>query len=520
MANIDRTSLPAGVFAGSEAGVECAIERAILTSCVLAWLGATISTLLLHSDSEVHALLCPVRVGCEAVLSSRYAAMLGIPLPWYGVGFYLSLLVLLLTAYGTASRRSRVRLLGAGLSLSVIGASASAVMMFIQFGVLRAFCPLCTASALVSASLVVASAQAERRAEKADFRGHRAGALALGMFALVSAAPHLVSGTSARSGVLALVDGEAFTRKQMEEEMGASLQTLQRSIYAIEFEWVRRKVEGALLAAEAKKAKTTVPELLAAQMGAVKPGSDMEIDARLASKGLARTPETAAPIRDELLAERRELARVAYLEELAKNHRVEVFLKQPPVTALKIDLAGAKVSGPQDAKVQLVVFSDFECQHCADLSSVLTRARAEFPKEVMVAFRQFPIERHQHALPAAIAAECAAEQGKFWEYHDKLHAQRGDLSDAAIASIATALNLDEARFRECQASGRARAAVEASRADAIKNGLEGVPALFLNGKKIGGMIEYEHLAEKIRGALKNSTTATGDTDEKDREEAK
>ena len=505
MANTDRNPSQADVSTIPNAGSGRGIEWALLAPCVLAWLGASISILLLQRHSGGGTLFCPVGAGCDAVLSSKYAVVMGIPLPWLGIGFYLALLLLSLWAYGTVSRPSRARLLGSVLWLSIVGVSFSAVLMFIQFRVLRAFCPLCTASALVVAALAIAVARAERIAANSDFPGKKRAALALGIFAIVPAALQTISATATRSDVLAVVDGQAFTRTQMEEEMGASLQPLQRSIYSIEFEWVKKKVDASLLDREAKRSGTDAGTLLAARLSAVKPAADGEIDARLTAKGLERNAENVTRISGELLAENRERARVEYLGELAKGHRIEVFLKPPRVTALQIDLASAKVIGPRDAKVQLVVFSDFQCHFCAELASVLKRARSEFPNDVMVAYRYFPIEEHERAMPAAVAAECAAEQGAFWEYHDKLYAG-GDLSDSALASIAGALGLDQGRFAECRSSGRARAVVEASRADAVANGLEGTPALFLNGKMIGGMVDYAGLAARIKEELRVSAS--------------
>ena len=480
------------------------VERALLTPCVLAWLGASISILLLQKHSGGHALFCPVGAGCDAVLSSKYAVVAGIPLPWFGIAFYLTMLTVFLCAFGVKSRQSRARLLGAGLWLSVMGASFSAGLMFIQFRVLHAFCPLCTASALVVAAIVFATSRAERIAGDADFAGRGFAAMALGIFALVPAVLQTMSAISSHRDVVAVVDGQTFTRAQMEEDLGASLQPLQRSMQSLEFEWVRRKVDESLLAVETKRSGADAAAVLAARVSAVKAATEGEIDARLSSKGLPRNAENVARVSDELLAENRGRMRDEYLGELAKKHRVDVFLKPPGITTLQIDLASAKVSGPHDARVQLVVFSDFQCPFCRDLASVLKRVRTEFPNDVMVAYRYFPIEEHERALPAAVAAECASEQGAFWEYHDRLYAG-ADFSDAALVSIAGALGLDQARFLECRNSGRARAVVEASRADAVASGLAGAPSLFLNGKLIGGMIDYEHLAARIKEGLRAST---------------
>ena len=497
MANIERTF--------SQADVSGRSEWTFLMPCMLAWFGMSISILLLKRHAGTPTLFCPVRAGCDSVLSSKYSAVMGIPLPWFGIAFYGMLLGLFLAAYGFG----RVRLFGVAVWLSVMGASFSAVLMFIQFTVLHAFCPLCTASAVIVTALIFASAKAEKIATTATFKGRGPGALALAVFAVIPAVLQLISGIPEPDEVLAAVDGQTFTRRQMEEEVGASLQPLQQSMYALEFEWVRGKVDGALMAAEAAKTRTNVAETLAARMATVKPIAQSEIDGHLARNAMALTPENIKKVADDLLAEAREKMRVAYMEELARGHQIEVLLKQPTVKSLKIDLATAKISGPPDAKVQLVVFSDFQCHFCTELSFVLKRVRAEFPNDVLLAYRYFPVESHERAIPAAIAAECAAEQGAFWKYHDELYAAGGDLSDSALTSIAGKLGLDQPRFLECQRSGRARAVVEANRADAIASGLEGAPALFLNGKMIGGMIDYEHLSGKIRAALVLAAPLTG-----------
>lgn len=480
------------------------VEWAILTSSALAWLGLSISILLVQRHAGLPTLFCPVRAECEAVLSSKYASMLGVPLPWLGVGFYGLMLVLMLAAYGASSAGARVRLTGGVVWLAVMGASASAVLMFIQFKVLHAFCPLCTGSAVTMLLLAIASGMAEGRGANASFPGRPIAALALALFAMLPAMAQLLPRDETGSEVLAVVDGVKFTREQMEEDLGATLGPLQQAAYEMEFEWVRRKVDDALLTAAAAKTKANPRAALAALLGAVPGASEAEIAARLSKKKLSNAPESVAQVKEELLAESRELARVAFMDKLAQDHQVEMLLEQPKVRSLKIDLATAQISGPREAKVQLVVFSDFECHFCRELSGVLKRVRADFPNDVMLAYRYFPVESHARAVPAAIAAECAAEQGAFWEYHDRLYAEGGDLSEARLVAIAAELKLEPGRFAECRNSGSAGEKVEMSRADAIKSGLAGAPALFLNGRMIGGMIAYEKLAGRIKEELRAS----------------
>jgi protein-disulfide isomerase len=168
---------------------------------------------------------------------------------------------------------------------------------------------------------------------------------------------------------------------------------------------------------------------------------------------------------------------------------------------LQIDLSEAHLSGPADARVKLVVFSDFQCPFCRDLAPILNQVRNQFPHEVALGFHHFPIESHRRAFPAALAAECAAEQGKFWEYHDKLFAEGGDLSDSKLLALADSLSLDQKRFAECLKSEKPKQRVEASRRDAANSGLEGVPAVFLNGLRVEGPLDYENLVRKINELL-------------------
>ena len=277
MSTNDRNSLPA---ATEEIPPHGGAEWSILACGALAWIGLTISILLVQHHAGLPTLFCPVRAGCDAVLSSKYASMFGVPLPWLGVTFYGLILALLLGAYGVSGKGARLRLVGSVLWISVMGASASAVLMFIQFKVLHAFCPLCTASAVTMILLAAMAGMAEGRGADAAFHGRPAAAMALALFATVPAVVQLLPREATRTDVLATVDGVKFTREQMEEELGATLGPLQQSAYELEFEWVQRKVDGALLSAEAIKTGNDTKEQLAARMASVKPATETEVAAR------------------------------------------------------------------------------------------------------------------------------------------------------------------------------------------------------------------------------------------------
>lgn len=310
---------------------------------------------------------------------SPFAVVGGVPLSLVGAGYYSAILALYLAVLGFSSPVGRQRLLEGTLWLLVAGLTFSAGLMYLQFGVLRAFCPLCTASALITGALLAVTLRAKRVLAGAAWGSSCGGAVTLGIFALFPALILLVS-------------------------------------------------------------------------------------------GFAPPPS--------------------------------------PLKTLQIDLTTAQIAGPREAPAQLVVFSDYQCSFCRQLAPLLHRIRTEFPEKVMVAFRDYPLENHPRAFPAAVAAHCAGEQGAFWPYHDRLFAEGGDLSEAVFLKLADSLNLDRGKFVECLKSDRASKLVRASQAEAIANGLEGVPAVFLNGRRVEGGLSHENLVRQVREVIEASDRAS------------
>ena len=150
-----------------------------------------------------------------------------------------------------------------------------------------------------------------------------------------------------------------------------------------------------------------------------------------------------------------------------------------------------KVKGPENAKVFIVEFSDYSCPFCAMVNPMLHELLDAFPNDLKLIFKHYPLEMHPRALPAAMAAECAGEQGKFWEYNDHLfgHVQnwhevdRKKLNDR-FTYYAREMGLDEGRFKACVESGSKRSVVLANRKEGQKFFVSGTPTLLLNGTRV------------------------------------
>lgn len=157
--------------------------------------------------------------------------------------------------------------------------------------------------------------------------------------------------------------------------------------------------------------------------------------------------------------------------------------------------------GPADARVTLVKYGDFECPMCGEAFRSIRAARQAFGPNLRFVFRHFPLRSsHPHALDAAKAAEAAAAQGRFWAMHDRLFQRQTALSRADLLRHAGKVGLDIERF---QADLGARDAEVRIREDLSSGGLSGVqgtPALYINGERYDGPRDRRGLIEALARA--------------------
>jgi protein-disulfide isomerase len=178
---------------------------------------------------------------------------------------------------------------------------------------------------------------------------------------------------------------------------------------------------------------------------------------------------------------------------------------EPTLDINKIDLSTAHIKGSPTAKVMIVEYSDFQCPYC---SRAATDAVAQIIKDyvdtgkVRFIFRQFPLSSlHQYAEKAAEAAECAGDQGKFWEMYDKLFANQQALDTDSLEKYAADLGLDTNKFNTCLTSGVKQTIVQAEYNEGSNFGVSGTPTFFVNGKAIVGAQPYSVFKQAIDAEL-------------------
>lgn len=202
---------------------------------------------------------------------------------------------------------------------------------------------------------------------------------------------------------------------------------------------------------------------------------------RMVDEELVRAAHATGPDRyPALVANGRARADAPYG---STNEEIEIDPRKP--YRMGTGLPGHQL-GPDDAPVTLVMWGDFECGYCAKTEPMLARAHQKYGNQLRIVYRHFPVIGHPHAVLAAEAGVVAAEQGKFWAFHDQLLAHFGNATRADLETYAIAAHLDLPAFRAALDTRRYHDTVVAEAASAAALGVEATPTIFVNGLPLIG----------------------------------
>lgn len=203
------------------------------------------------------------------------------------------------------------------------------------------------------------------------------------------------------------------------------------------------------------------------------------------------------------------------LEDLkALLRRLAAAAGEPPDVVVAV--TGHPTRGSRDARLTLVEFSDYECPFCGRyFRETLPQIERDYVQtgKIRYVFRNFPLEAiHKEAFKAAQAADCAGEQGRYWEMHDRLFSHQDALAPENLPDHAREVGLDVASFRRCLDSGRYAAAIRQDLTDGQRAGVRGTPSFFFGVaapdgttvkalRRITGAVPYAAFKETIDGLL-------------------
>jgi protein-disulfide isomerase len=331
-------------------------------------------------------------------------------------------------------------------------------------------------------------------------------ALALGIWGGTAAAQKAPVGVNSPAPA-ARVGDEIITLEEVEQGVKPQLAKLEEQRYEILDQRLDQLIGERLLAQEAKRRSVSVEELLKTEVFAKAPDiPDSEVQAFI-TQNKGRLPkmddkELRLKVWDHLRSQKVNEQRQTYVQGLRGQSKVTVLLQEP--TSVRYDVSGDRgfSRGSKDAPVTIVEFSDFQCPFCKTATTTLKQVLDKYPGKVLLVFRDYPlVSLHPQAPKAHEAARCAADQAKFWEYHDVLFERSPKLTVPELKRYAQDLKLDATAFDQCLDSGKYTAEVDKDFQEGASLGITGTPSFFINGKQIVGAQPFAAFQKVVDGEL-------------------
>ena len=278
--------------------------------------------------------------------------------------------------------------------------------------------------------------------------------------------------------IVATFGNRSLTLGEVEKTIALPLYALDAQRHQMLQQAVQRLIDEHLLEEEAASKGVTLSRLL-------EDASESETIAKLANlpaqvKRLTGSQTTA------LNAQEQARIRQALIVSLRRKADVRVTLPKLEMPVLEVEADGDRRLGPDRAPITIVEFSDFQCPYCQKSAGILKELRRLYGDRIRLIYRDYPGPNHPYEPQAAIAARCAGEQGKFWEYHDLLFDRQSSGKGWDFASLSKELGLQQSVFEGCLNSGRFREQMTKDLQDGLKLGVTSTPTFFLNGRPLVG----------------------------------
>jgi protein-disulfide isomerase len=305
----------------------------------------------------------------------------------------------------------------------------------------------------------------------------------------------------------AKVGDEIISLEDIQRSLQTELAQIERERYRLIEEKLDQLIAEKLLASEAKRRGVSVEELLKQDVSGKTPAAtEAEIDTFIAENrgrmSQPDDPQLRLKVWEYLQGQKVSRQRQAYVQELRAKAGVTVYLQEPAGARVQVDSGKGFARGAKDAAVTIVEFSDFQCPYCQAVVATINQLMAQYAGKIKLIFRDFPIPNlHPLAPKAHEAARCAAEQDKFWEYHDLLFERSPRLSPAELKQYARELKLNGENFDKCFDAGKYQAAIASDVQDGMRLGASGTPTFFINGRMIVGSQPISTFQKIIDGEM-------------------
>lgn len=312
---------------------------------------------------------------------------------------------------------------------------------------------------------------------------------------------------------IAVFDGGSVSQRDVERNNEQEFYELRMKEFQIKQQAAFETARDRIFEAEAKKKNMTVDKFVESEMAKRRGGPVTEESIRqFYENNKHRINQPFAIVKDrirqQLINNQEKGARDSLTAELFKIYNFKFNLKEPQAPVLNLVNDGKPFWGKADAKVVITEFSDFECPYCRQMQPDVQRIKAEYQGKIKWVFRNFPLDFHPQAMPTHVAAACAGQQNKYFEFQTRVFAipykgRELDMSPAQLETVAQSIGLNLNSYKQCFAdpSGKVRGEIEADMRYGQKIGVRGTPTIYINGVLFQQDRSYESLKEAIEKQL-------------------
>ncbi|RME25452.1 MAG: hypothetical protein D6798_08955 [Deltaproteobacteria bacterium] len=306
--------------------------------------------------------------------------------------------------------------------------------------------------------------------------------------------------------VVASWDGGNVTYGDLKNQIGSHLIQMEveylTNRYQTESQAADQLLTQKLIEAEAEKRGISPDDLVKAEVeDKTEPPTEDEIQEiyQAMQRQLRGRPleEVRGPITQQALQRKQQQRFSEWVAQLKEATGAKVTVPFPDLPRLDVSVDDDPMIGNKDAPVTIVQFAEYQCPYCGRANDTMERILKDYDGKVRMVFRDFPLSFHDRAIPAAIAANCADKQGKYWEMHDRLMSNQRALTDSDLESYAKDAGLDLAAWNECRQDPAIAAEINADMEAGAALGVSGTPAFFVNGIMLSGALPYDMFAQII-----------------------
>lgn len=314
-----------------------------------------------------------------------------------------------------------------------------------------------------------------------------------------------------KSPLVVVGPGVQLTLRDIDQHLDPGLSDITKQLYQERLNVIRSSVTDYVLTKESGALGITKETLLNKEVNdKLAPVADSEVEAFI-ERNHDRMAKEAMEDKNriKLFLHNQRVAKMQgqYIASLVDKYGIKIALQAPVVRTYDLDSMVRLTMGNPDAPIHLVEFSDFECPYCRKLQPELQRISEEYGDKVKISFKHFPLPNHRGALYTSLAAECANDQGKFWDFKFAIFktAKPGDKEQ--IRTTAQGLGLDMTEFESCFSSEKHRGLVEKDLKDGRQVKIAGTPTVFVNGERVVPA-SYKLISQAINKYLKQNTAVS------------